>query len=107
MRGRSIRSRALEFPPEVRAAMYERDEGLCVICGKLGIPNAHFIPRSQGGLGIEENGVTLCPDCHHGYDHSGAREYYEALIRQYLDSFYPDFPDEDRIYHKYPKEMRV
>lgn len=31
------------------------------MCGSsYAMPNAHYIARAQGGLGIEENIVTLC-----------------------------------------------
>lgn len=95
------RTKALSIPPEVKQAVYERDEGSCVICGRAGSPNAHFIARSQGGLGIEENIVTLCPDCHRDYDNSEKRSFYRELIREHLDEFYPDITDEDRVYKKW------
>ena len=100
-------TKACEFTPEVKAAIYERDEGRCVICGAPGAPNAHYIPRSQLGLCIIETGVTLCAACHHDYYHTGIRKHHGQIIKIYLDGFYPDFPDEDRIYHKLPKELRV
>lgn len=100
-------TKACEFPPGVKAAIYERDGGRCVICGAPGAPNAHYIPRSQLGLGIVENGVTLCASCHRKYDHTGMRTAYGKIIRQHLDRFYPGFPDEDRVYHKLPKELRL
>lgn len=58
-------------------------------------------------LGIVENGVTLCRACHHDYDHTGMRRHHGQIIKMYLDGFYPDFPDEDRVYHKLPKELRL
>ncbi len=102
-------TKATDISAAVRAAVADRDGGRCIMpdCGNTGFANAHFIPRSHGGLGIEENIVTLCPACHHDYDHTDMRKYMGNMIRQYLDSFYPDFSDEDRIYHKYPKELRV
>ena len=95
------RTKALSIPPEVKQAVYERDEGSCVICGRAGNPNAHFIARSQGGLGIEENIVTLCPNCHRDYDISEKRSFYRELIREHLDTHYPNFSDEDRVYKKW------
>lgn len=102
-------TKATDISREVKQAVAERDGGICIIpgCGCAGTPNAHYIPRSQGGLGIEENIVTLCPACHHDYDHTGMRRHHGQIIKIYLDGFYPGFPDEDRIYHRYPKELRV
>lgn len=34
MKYKSKRSNATNIPPEVMAKVYERDEGLCVICNK-------------------------------------------------------------------------
>jgi hypothetical protein len=97
----SKRSKACDIPPKVRQAVYERDGGLSIISGKLGISNAHYIPRSAGGLGIEQNIVTLTLGEHHDYDNGGKRAEYKAKIRAYLDKCYPGFRDEKRIYRKY------
>lgn len=83
--------------------MRERDNGRCVVCGAYGIPNAHYIPRSLGGLGIEENIVTMCLDCHREYDHGTKRKEYAERIIAYLDKHYPGFPDEKRIYNRWVK----
>lgn len=84
-----------------KVEVYKRDKGKCIICGSDGLPNAHYKRRSQGGLGIPENIVTLCPKCHHDFDNGFKRREYEEKIKRYLDDFYPDFDDYDRIYHKY------
>ena len=39
---------------------------------------AHYIARAHGGLGIEENIVTLCDDCHRSMD-SEAGERSEGI----------------------------
>lgn len=100
---KSARSKACDISPKVRQAVYDRDDGACVVCGALGIPNAHYIPRSLGGLGIEENIVTLCDRCHHEYDFGGQRQQYGDKIRAYLDKHYPGFPEEKRIYNRWVK----
>ena len=50
------RTRATEIPKQVRMAVSIRDNGQCIICHRF-VPtacsNAHFIPRSHSGLGIE------------------------------------------------------
>ena len=89
------------IPKRVREAVYARDGGRCIICGsRRGLPNAHYISRAQGGLGIERNIVTLCPDCHRAYDQSGGRRAYRRLIQAHLMAFYPDMREEDLIYRK-------
>ena len=94
------RTKALSIRPSVRADVLERDR-YCILCGRRGIPNAHFISRAQSGLGIKENIVTLCPECHHRYDHTADRPKLKQVIKEYLDDFYPNFSDKDRVYKKY------
>lgn len=93
------RTKALAIPMEVKQIVWERDDGLCVLCGRQGAPNAHFIPRSRGGLGIEENIVTLCYECHNRYDNGTGRKWMEEEIRNYLKSKYPKW-DEKELYYK-------
>ena len=83
----------------VKKRVYERDKGLCVICGCPGLPEAHVIPRSHLGLGVEENIVTLCRPCHDLYDGVKRQEYGE-IIRNYLKELYPDWDEKKLIYHK-------
>lgn len=98
----SRRARALAIPAPVKRAVWERDGGRCVYCLQPGLPEAHFIPRSHGGLGIEENVLTLCRPCHDRFDHGtrhereGMREYFA----EYLRSRYPDWNEEILKYRK-------
>lgn len=99
----SKRAKATDISKEVKTLVYERDSGLCVVCGKQGIPNAHYIPRSAGGLGIEQNIVCLCIDCHNAFDF-GDKETMDAIgnkIKNYLTSKYPDWDEHNLIYKKY------
>lgn len=53
-------TKATSIPKSVKEAVYERDDGRCILCGRNnGDPVAHVIRRSQGGRGIEQNIVTL------------------------------------------------
>ncbi len=97
---KSKRTKALDISPEVKAAVAERDGGRCVLCGRPGAPNAHFIPRSQGGLGIEENVVTLCIECHNRYDNGAFRAQTEAELEAYLRGLYPDWSRQKLSYRK-------
>jgi hypothetical protein len=71
-----------------------------------GAPNMHFIPRGAGGLGIVENIVCGCAECHRVYDNGyhkdiNMRDYYGGIIREHLDEHYPGFPDEKRFYNRW------
>ena len=100
-------TKATRIDRKTKLKVYERDGGLCVICHAPGLPEAHFIRRSQGGLGIEENIVTLCRKCHRDFDETEKRQEYTEKIRAYLDRFYPDFSDYDRTYHKWRKLAQI
>ena len=108
---KSIHTKSLEIPIKVIKAVAERDSidgwPCCVFCGKpaptstpLAFSNAHYIPRSQGGLGIEENTLTLCWDCHMRFDQSEHREIMRDFFRGYLTAKHPDWNEENLIYKK-------
>ena len=95
------RTKALNIPSAVKKAVWERDRHYCVLCGSpYAMPNAHYIARSQGGLGIEENIVTLCICCHSQYYNSADRRYIREEIKAYLRSMYQDWDETKLIYRK-------
>lgn len=104
-------TKATAISQEVKRKVYERDNHRCIVCGRFirfdgrhyigGGPHCHYIRRSQGGLGIEENIVTLCDECHRDFDEGEFRQAIKDWISEYLEKFYPDFPDEKRLYHKF------
>lgn len=101
----SKRSNACEITQKVKQIVWNRDKQKCIYCGKF-VPktcaNAHFIKRSQGGLGIEENVVTLCPGCHFQEDHGQDTKRYEEYIENYLKSIYgAEWNKENLIYKKW------
>lgn len=107
------RTIALDIPPQVKKAVADRDSidghPCCVYCGKpaptenpLAFSNAHYISRGQGGLGIEQNILTLCWECHLRYDQSEYREEMRAFFREYLSSTYPNWNEEKLIYTRAP-----
>lgn len=97
---KSQRTKALEIPRMVKEAVYKRDGEACVWCGKHGHPNAHFIARSQGGLGIPENILTLCWECHIKYDQTTDRPKMRDYFKEYLKGIYPDWDETKLIYRK-------
>ena len=107
---KSQRTKALEIPIKVKQAVAERDSfndhPCCIWCGKpaplsdtLAFSNAHYIPRSDGGLGIEENILTLCPMCHELFDTSN-RANMKVFFEQHLKGRYSDWDEEKLRYKK-------
>lgn len=98
----SKRAKALAITDEARKAVYRRDNGRCVFCHRPGNPEAHYIPRSKGGLGIEKNILTLCRECHRRYDQGTANErnWMRSVFRDYLKGQYQDWDEDKLIYHK-------
>lgn len=107
---KSRRSKATDITKQVKLAVFLRDEGKCVICGndKNVMPNAHYISRANGGLGIEKNIVTLCTEftenkCHRKYDFGteDEKKCCRNKIKDYLSSKYDDWNEEELVYKKY------
>ena len=103
------RSQATDILMSVKKKVFERDNGRCVVCGNATnvMPNAHYISRSKGGLGIEENIVTLCTNlttnkCHYKFDNGTKieREKIKKIIQTYLRTKYPDWDEEKLVYKK-------
>lgn len=102
-------TKARDFDRKTKIAISERDSidgwPCCVFCGAaapdvLAWSNAHYIARSQGGLGVERNGLTLCPICHRKYDQTTARMEMRGVFREYLKEHYEDWSEEALIYRK-------
>lgn len=102
----SKRAKACAIPASVKMIVTHRDEGRCIYCGKAGLPEAHFIPRSRGGLGVPQNILTLCRDCHDKFDHGdrATREGMREFFREYLQSHYSDWNENNLIYRRFPNE---
>lgn len=98
------RSKACDISQKVKQIVWERDNHSCVICGNTYnvMPNAHYIRRSKGGLGIEENVFTACTrltknDCHYKFDEYGIGK---EKVKEHLQSHYPDWDEKNLIYRK-------
>ena len=91
----SKRSRACDISQKVKKRVWERDNHCCVFCyNPYAMPNAHYLSRAHGGLGIEQNIVTLCQKCHHELDNGKDKELSQAIkhkIEAHLRTFYPEW----------------
>lgn len=110
------RSKATDISKKVKDIVWERDKGCCVVCGNPYnvMPNAHYIPRSKGGLGIEQNVVTLCTEfttnkCHRKYDFGTKKEREEIglKIKNYLSSKYENWNEKDLVYKKWSNYEQI
>ena len=54
----------------------------------------------NGGLGIEENIVTLCPECHYQEDFGQDTKLYEDYIENYLKGIYGAKWDKSKLVYK-------
>lgn len=94
-----------EIPKKVKKLVWERDKHRCIFCGKevdMFYANAHFIPRSAGGLGIPENIVTACEDCHREQDNGKNTKLYDKKAEKHLKGIYGrNWSKENLIYKKY------
>jgi len=106
----SKRAKACAIPSDVKDRVWERDEGRCVWCrmsgkysGWPGMPEAHFISRARGGLGIEENILTLCRPDHQLFDHGTpeTRTFMTQQFRDYLMEHYEDWDETKLIYRRH------
>lgn len=63
----------------------------------------HILSKEvSGGLGIPENIVTLCPECHYEEDHGQNTQDYEDYIENYLKGIYgAEWNKENLIYRKW------
>lgn len=99
---KSRRSKATDIPQNVKKIVWERDNHKCIFCGSYyAMPNAHIVPRSKGGLGIEQNIVTACLECHRKMDQSSLRKIYLQIAKQYLNSIYGNYNEADLVYKKF------
>ena len=98
------RTKKTDIRVDVKKAVWIRDNYRCIFCGTL-VPiscaNAHYIPRSAGGLGIEKNIVTACNKCHHEQDNGLNTKIYDEFVENYLKNKYSNWNKDDLIYKKY------
>ena len=105
------RTKELQITRDTKKRVARRDAQddwpCCVYCGlpapmdaPLAFSCAHYIARAHGGLGIEQNILTLCPRCHNEYDKTESHEKMKAYFRDYLSEKYEDWQEQDLSYKK-------
>ena len=103
---KSRRTKACSIKPKVREAVERRDsiDGVpaCVFCKTTRDVRgeAHYIRRSQGGLGIEQNLLTVCRTCHRKFDEGEEKSKMRKEAADYLRSLYPGWNEVDLVYRK-------
>lgn len=96
---KSKRSKETDISKAVKDIVWERDEHMCIFCGSpYARPEAHVIPRSKGGLGIEKNIITVCRRCHDLLDQSSKRDVMLVKAQKYLKGIYGEIRKEDITY---------
>ncbi|MFX3617952.1 MAG: HNH endonuclease [Sporolactobacillus sp.] len=88
------------FSRQVREKILLRDQGCCYFCGRPSNIIHHIKFRSQGGRGVETNGVVLFPLCHLKV-HRNAKKARE-LQRMAEDKAGPDY-FKDRYDKEFPR----
>lgn len=98
-------TKAKDIDIKIKIKVWERDSHCCIFCGKpvkVSYANAHFIPRSAGGLGLEENIFTACENCHIEQDNGLNTNDYDLKVENYLKGIYGVNWDKSKlIYKKY------
>lgn len=84
-----------DFPPDIKEAIFERDNYKCVICGRgeadgVEICADHMKPKDKGGDNSIKNGQTLCMEHNlmkKNYSQSEAgKKYFIRIYRQAVAS---------------------
>ena len=77
---------------QLQRKVYERDRGICRICGThTNAPPHHIIFKSHCGIDDERNMVMLCTKCHrkaHSHD-----KYYREILLESQYEIYGRFDD--------------
>ena len=100
----SKRSKACQISMKTKEIVWNRDNRRCIFCGKyvpIDCANAHYIKRSQGGLGIEQNVFTACFTCHYKEDFGQEQLEYREQAKKYLESQYEGWNEKNLYYDKW------
>lgn len=107
-------TRHLEFTAKARKAIHKRDQETCVFCAagyeppedpaycRTALQIMHVVPRSQLGMGVEQNGALGCV-WHHQMMDNGNRQNREemlAMLEGRMRRMYPGWSREAVTYRK-------
>ena len=93
------RSKATSISPKVKKIVWERDGHRCIFCGSpYAFPEAHVLSRAKGGLGVPQNLVTTCRNCHRAMDSTKDRQKYLDRAIAHLEQIYGSWSEEEVRY---------
>ncbi|MBX0312271.1 MAG: HNH endonuclease [Sulfurihydrogenibium sp.] len=96
-----------EFPPDIKEAIFKRDNYRCVVCGRgredgVEIHADHKIPLDKGGSNTIDNGQTLCSEHNFLKKNYSQTEFGKRfIIRLYEDAIQKN----DETMAKFCKEI--
>jgi hypothetical protein len=105
------RTKALQFDKETTQAIFERDSFSCIVCGsnQIDVKPHHIKFKSRGGMGVLQNGVTLCRHCHdksHGKVKDVSQKYMYELFTLYIARIYGEWNETLVVYNKYREKAK-
>lgn len=106
---KSNMAKACEISPATKINVWDRDKHKCIFCGKavhVSCACCHFVPRSAGGLGVEQNIFTACPGCHHEQDNGLNSKAYDAFAEKYLKSIYKGCWTKDKLIFRKRRKLK-
>lgn len=108
-------ARKTEFTAKARKAIHKRDRETCVFCAagyeppedpaycRTALQIMHIVPRSQLGMGVEQNGVLGCI-WHHQMLDNGNRENRREMLAMLEDRMRRMYPGWTRASVTYRKD---
>lgn len=107
-------TRHLEFTAKARKAIHKRDQETCVFCAagyeppedpaycRTALQIMHIVPRSQLGMGVEQNGVLGCVWHHQMLDNGNLdnRKEMIKMLEDRMQRIYPGWNRESVTYRK-------
>ena len=71
---------------EQNQAVYDRDNGHCVLCGKATLAPVHHIEHGTGNRSDEvDNKAVICYDCHAAYHHGNDWAQHQLAEKIYTN----------------------